>query len=191
MKTKYLIFIVDDDRFNLISVSRKLRKNLNCSIRLFRNASDCIRKSVKETPDVILINYRLKGEKNQQIQGDYLLSWAKKNYSTTPVIMFSTSRSFELAVKLVRKGAAEFVVRDSNFLDKICVKVREHLIRKSNRGEQKITKGQILLTMIIVVSTMLYLGAVRQEMLKVFSVIVLAVFAIIHILREPLKRYVY
>src|SRR5688572_30569313 len=107
MEPKYRIFIVDDDRFNLLLVSRKLKRTLNCHTRLFNSARECIQAIDHDEPDLVITDYRLDDQDNK-LNGDYLLNWFHSRKPNIPVIMYSSMSTFDLILKMIREGAVDF-----------------------------------------------------------------------------------
>lgn len=191
METKYKIFIVDDNPFNLLLISRKLKKSINCTTRLFQNATECIRTLDKEVPDLVLTDYRLTDNQSQKMDGEYVLNWFKGHHATIPVVLYSSIRNFDLVVKLIHKGAADFVAKDENFLKKIAMIAGYQLRRLSSIAAEKKTRRIILTTIVAVCAIMYYLSFMHQELLVPFAVILLLVFAAIVFLKDLVKKYVY
>ena len=191
MKTKYLLFIIDDDTRNLLQVSRQLRKSLNCTTRIFKCETDVVLNASEDKPDIIITNYRINNSLSSKMNGDYLLDWIKLYYEKTPIIMYSAHRNIEMATKLIRKGVADFVVRDENFLKKITERTRTQLLNIVNKGTEKIPIKKIVLTILFVVTTMLFLSSNYLNLLPLFSTILLLVSGFLLFLKQPHKRYTY
>lgn len=65
----------------------------------------------KETPDVVLLDMNFKSGINNGNEGLFWLSEIKKIKSTLPVILFTAYADIDLAVKGIKEGASDFVVK--------------------------------------------------------------------------------
>ncbi|MBI3135877.1 MAG: response regulator [Bacteroidetes bacterium] len=191
METKYIIYIVDDDPFNLLLISRKLKKTMNCTTRLFRSALECIHDTRNEKPDIILTDYLLTNDTRNKLNGDYVLQRFKSKYSCVPVIMYSSLQSADLILSLMRKGAADFVLRDDQFLEKITRRVQIHLRTMKQKMSKRFLKLTILATIVAITAGFLYLGKSRPELLIPFSIIWIALFAVILFFKDPVESDIF
>lgn len=185
METKYNIFIVDDDPFNLLLISRKLKKTMNCSTRLFKGALECIHDSRDEKPDIIITDYMLTDTPGHKLNGDYVLQRLKSKYENVPVIMYSSVQSAELVISLMQKGASDFVLRDEHFLDKISRRVTAQLTKMKQKVSRRITKLTIFATIIVIAAISLYLDNENKALLIPFTIIWIFLFSLILFFKNP------
>lgn len=188
MKPKCHIYIVDDEPFNLLLISRKLKQQFNCSTSLFKSIPEAIQALKKTTPDLVLCDYRFSEGGTNKLTGDYLIRWIKENNCKASVVMYSSFQNLELAVRLIQKGATDFIVRDSNFLDKLMNRVKIHLRRLRTKNDKRISKSRILLSIVGVSGILLYLHMNEQSLLFNISILMLTICAMILFLKEPLDK---
>lgn len=124
--TKPYIYIVDDNIVSLKIIQKKIKGILDCNIRTFTNAEDCYRTVQFRTPDLILADYYLDSMYNQRMNGDDLLNKVKYYNHNIPVIIYSSTESFKLAVRLVKLGADDFIPRNDDFIPELLEVVEKH-----------------------------------------------------------------
>lgn len=189
MKPTTLIYIVDDEQFNLLLISRKLKQQLHCKTRLFNNIPAAIKAIEKNVPDLILCDYRFTNESGQKLTGDYMIQWVSTNAKNTPLLMYSSFQNIELAVTMIRKGACDFIVRDENFLDKLMRRVKAHLKKIGQKAEKRISKGKIVFSVLAVSGVLLFFHIYQPSLLFRVSSTILILGAGILFLKDPIQKY--
>jgi CheY-like chemotaxis protein len=185
MESKYNIFIVDDDPFNLLLISRKLKKTLNCSTRLYKSALACIHDSGKEKPDLILTDYMLTDKPGHKLNGDYVLERLKNKYENVPVIMYSSVMNADLTLSMMQKGAVDFVLRDENFLEKITKRVNLQLIKLKQKMSRRMTQIAIAISVVVLGLAALCLEGEQKALMIPFSVVWIILLALILFFKNP------
>jgi len=182
MEIRKKIFVVDDNRFTLLLLGRKLKKTFGCKIRLFTSAYDCIAALEKESPDVILSDYRLQDDALHGMNGDHLLIKLKKYFPEIPVIIYSSTENAQMELQMMRFGADGVTSANGEALfDKVTDRLKlqlKQLSRLSNR--KKIIWGTFI-ALAAISAIFLYLAEYSQSRLIYFGSGILVVFLIIHI----------
>lgn len=99
------IFIVDDDRYVLESVSMLLRDS-GFAVTAFSNGQDAIRKFVSEPVDLVLTDINMPG-----MTGIELLEKIRYLDGETPVLLMTAYADLDTAVKAIQKGAFDFIIK--------------------------------------------------------------------------------
>jgi CheY-like chemotaxis protein len=182
MKIRKKIFIVDDNRFTLLLLGRKLKKTFGCRIRLFTSAHDCIAALEKESPHVILSDYRLHDEKSDGMNGDHLLVKLKKYFPEIPVIIYSSTENAEMELQMMRFGADGVTSGGGEDLyEKIADRLKAQLIRLQRLSTRKKFVWGTFLALAAISAIFLYMAEYNQNRLIYFGSGLLFVFLIIHV----------
>lgn len=108
---KLLVFIVDDNEYTLQQLKRSLHNSMPCNVLVFTRAVDCLN-SLDREPDFILSDCNLAEESVYSMDGEHLLQLVKQRHPEIPVIMYSSKKDSEMAARLIRKGALDFINSD-------------------------------------------------------------------------------
>lgn len=120
MKTqKTTVFVVDDSPVALAAITQEIQRTINCHVKGFTSAEDCIFKMEDELPDLILSDYYLDALYERKMNGDQLLARVKVKYPHIPVIMYSSGNSIEVVIRLMKLGAVDFIPKEKNFIKTI------------------------------------------------------------------------
>lgn len=109
-KSSFAIFVVDDDLSYLYSLSTLLSKNPLYKIYCYKNGEDCI-KHMSLNPSVIILDYFLNSQIPKAVNG---LDVLKKIKSNTKVIMLSSQKKLDVAIKSLNLGAYTYIIKDIN-----------------------------------------------------------------------------
>jgi putative two-component system response regulator len=99
------IFIVDDDRYVLESVSLLLKES-GFSVTTFSNGLDAIRHFVTEPVDLVLTDINMPG-----MTGIELLEKIRYLDHETPVLLMTAYADLDTAVMAIQKGAFDFIIK--------------------------------------------------------------------------------
>ncbi len=99
------IFVVDDDRFVLESVT-KLLTEFGFSVRAFSNGQEAVRQFVMEPVDLVLTDINM-----PIMDGLELLEKIRFLDRETPVVLMTAYADLDVAVKAIQKGAFDFVIK--------------------------------------------------------------------------------
>ena len=99
------IFVVDDDRFVLESVTTLLTE-FGFSVRAFSNGQEAVRQFVMEPVDLVLTDINM-----PIMDGLELLEKIRFLDRETPVVLMTAYADLDVAVKAIQKGAFDFVIK--------------------------------------------------------------------------------
>jgi DNA-binding NtrC family response regulator len=110
VKTKILIFLVDDDSVFLKSLEIEFLQHADFSIKTFATGELCLEK-LSEYPDVIILDYMLDGIDKTAMNGMKTLDGIKAFNPDIPVIMLSAQDKIEVAIDCMHHRAYDYVVK--------------------------------------------------------------------------------
>jgi putative two-component system response regulator len=99
------IFIVDDDRYVLESVTTLLRE-FGFTVIAFDNGHEAIRRFASEPVDLVLTDINMPG-----MTGIELLEKIRYLDRETPVLLMTAYADLDTAVKAIQKGAFDFIIK--------------------------------------------------------------------------------
>ena len=99
------IFVVDDDRFVLESVTTLLTE-FGFSVRAFSNGQEAVRQFVMEPVDLVLTDINM-----PIMDGLELLEKIRFLDRETPVVLMTAYADLDVAVKAIQKGAFDFIIK--------------------------------------------------------------------------------
>lgn len=99
------IFVVDDDRFVLESVTTLLTE-YGFNVRSFSNGQDAIKHFILEPVDLVLTDINMPG-----MDGLELLEKIRFLDRETPVVLMTAYADLDVAVKAIQKGAFDFIIK--------------------------------------------------------------------------------
>lgn len=110
MSKKGTILVVDDNKA-ILTAMKMLLENVFERIILLSSPEQIKTVLLKETPQVVLLDMNFKSGINNGNEGLYWLSEIKKTHASLPVVLFTAYADIELAVRGIKEGAADFVVK--------------------------------------------------------------------------------
>lgn len=141
MKCKGHILIVDDNKSVLSAAELLLKASFEKVVAL--SSPDRVRQAVKdEKIDVVLLDMNFKSGVNNGNEGLYWLSEIKKVDESVQVVLFTAYADIELAVKGMKEGAVDFVVKpwdNDKLLNTIQMAYRSR--SNSSKPEEKALKA--------------------------------------------------
>lgn len=102
------VFVVDDDRYVLESVSLLL-KECGYTIVAFDSPHEAIKRFAMESVDLVLTDINMPG-----MTGIELLEKIRRLDKETPVILMTAYADLDIAVKAIQKGAFDFIIKPYN-----------------------------------------------------------------------------
>jgi DNA-binding NtrC family response regulator len=120
---RFNILVVDDDEAMVFLLRNYLRKHFgNClNIQTFTNGDTCL-DHINDRTDLVILDYYLK-EQN----GSEILESIKMLNPLTEVIVFSSSEDITAAIESFRKGARDYIRKDTRSLGKIALHIHKML----------------------------------------------------------------
>jgi len=133
------IFLVEDDKFNAAMLRHHLSLNPDNDIEVFHNGKDCLDNLFKK-PDVICLDYLMPGE-----NGEVILQKINVKAPDVPVIIVSGQEDINTAVRLLKEGAYDYIVKDDNVKEKLWnllnhIRNKEKLTRQLNVLQEEVEK---------------------------------------------------
>ena len=116
------VFLVEDDEVYSEFISKSLGQK-NYVVKPFYSAEECFSHLSGETPDVILIDYKLPGmngiEFFQKIN-------SQLDEDETKVIVLSSIDDGNLVLEFIQKGIRDYVVKDEHVIDSLVAIIEGH-----------------------------------------------------------------
>lgn len=113
--SKLNVFIVDDDSSTVTLVRNHLHKRFGrgLNISTYEDGESCL-ENMDEHTHVIILDYYLNGKNGLDI-----LQKIKTKNSTTEVIMLSGNEDLVAAIESLKRGARDYVIKDSESIKRI------------------------------------------------------------------------
>ncbi len=137
MKRPLKIFVVEDDLFYGELLKRHLSLNPDNEVHLFKTGKECLDKLYLK-PDMVSLDYGL-----PDIPGDKVLKKIKEDYPELPVIIVSGQEDIKTAVELLRSGAYDYFMKDTDTKDRLWNTVNNIRRHKDLRIELDELKDEI------------------------------------------------
>jgi len=137
--SSFKVFIVEDDEFYGEMLKHHLQKNPDYEVELFLNGNDCI-KNLHKQPSAISLDYSL-----PDITGYEVIKKIKGYNPDIPVIIVSGQEDISTAVELIKEGAYDYFVKNTETKDRLWIaltKIRENISLKEEIIELKETIGK-------------------------------------------------
>lgn len=145
-----LIFVVEDNPVYNDLITGVLRAKQFRNLRSFKSTEECM-KNIHLNPDIIVLNYAYTG-----ITG---LDLMKKVHETKPGVTFiflSGQNNVEVAVKIMRHGAYDYIVKDETAPERLVATIRSALTSEKRKSVQKgLRHGAILFFVIVIIMILL------------------------------------
>jgi two-component system, NtrC family, response regulator AtoC len=109
----YKIFIVEDNVWYADILEYQLALNPDYEVTKFTTGKECL-KNLYKHPSVITLDYSL-----PDISGREVLAEIKKYNVDIPVVIISGQEDIKTAVKLLKEGAYDYIVKDKDTIERI------------------------------------------------------------------------
>jgi DNA-binding NtrC family response regulator len=113
MTSNFTVFIVEDDPFYRKLLEYHLTLNPEISVRSFENGQDCL-DNMHLQPDAVTLDYSL-----PDMSGEEVLKKILNYNNQIPVIIVSGQDNINIALNLLKKGAYDYVIKDSDAKERI------------------------------------------------------------------------
>jgi DNA-binding NtrC family response regulator len=127
-----LIFIVQDNIIYKDLIVGYLQQKKFTNLKTFKSGEECL-KSIHQKPDIIVLDYSFEG-----ITGLDLMKKIRLNYPETDFIFLSGQNDVEVAVNIMKMGAADYIVKNNKAPQTLLNSI-EYLI--STNKSEKMKKG--------------------------------------------------
>jgi len=109
----FKVFIVEDNEWYNKLLRHNITLNPDFQVESYLNAKDCLA-NLHKMPDVITLDYRL-----PDMSGLELLKKIKQENPSIQVILVSEQEDIEVAVKLLKSGAYDYIVKSNEIKDRL------------------------------------------------------------------------
>lgn len=127
----FKIFVVEDDEMYAQILSYHLSLNPDYEVEVFTSAKKCLN-SLHLKPSVITLDYSM-----PDMSGGELLQKIKAQHPDIPVVIVSGQEDISTAVKLLKEGAYDYIVKDDDAKERIWNTIRH--IRENQSLKEEIT----------------------------------------------------
>lgn len=138
------IIIVDDNK-NVLNTLRILLAKYFEEIYLLSSPNALISTIRDKNPDIALLDMNYSAGINSGNEGLYWLSEVKKIEPETPVVLFTAYADIELAVKALKYGATDFIVKPWNNTKLIATLQSAYALSQSRKELKKLKEKQNVL----------------------------------------------
>src|ERR1035437_6730229 len=138
------ILVVDDNK-NVLSALRILLESYFRQVTLISSPNQISSKLRELTPDIVLLDMNFSAGINTGNEGLFWLSEIKKFDSTLPVVLFTAYADIDLAVKALKEGASDFVVKPWDNARLIATLQAAYTLNQSEKGTKQISEKQKIL----------------------------------------------
>ncbi len=138
---KYNILVVDDDQ-GFLSMIQRFLLNGGYRVDSSNTAADALEKLKESDFDLILLDYQL-----PDVNAADLLDNLQTNNIVSAVVIITGHGDEKLAVEMLKKGAVDYLVKDSSFLEQLPNVIRQALRchdqqKLLNQAQQSIVESQ-------------------------------------------------
>ena len=138
------ILIVDDNK-NVLSALRILLSNYFENIVLLTSPNTLMSELRDKNPDVVLLDMNFSAGINSGNEGLFWLSEIKKADEELPVVLFTAYADIDLAVKALKGGATDFVVKPWDNAKLLATLQSAYSLRQSRKEVKKLREKQSVL----------------------------------------------
>ena len=133
----FTIFIAEDDAWFNKMLTHQMSLNPDFIVKSFMDGSSVL-KAMNEQPDLVTIDYRL-----PDIKGDELLKEIKKVRPETEIIVISEQDEIEVAVDLLKLGAADYIVKSKDMQQRLRAIINNVREKNAMRSEIKSLRNEV------------------------------------------------
>ena len=138
------ILIVDDNK-NVLSALRILLSDYFENIVLLTSPNTLMSELRDKNPDVVLLDMNFSAGINSGNEGLFWLSEIKKADEELPVVLFTAYADIDLAVKALKGGATDFVVKPWDNANLLATLQSAYSLRQSRKEVKKLREKQSVL----------------------------------------------
>jgi DNA-binding NtrC family response regulator len=127
-----LIFIVQENVIYKELIVGYLQQKKYTNLKTFMTADECL-KAISQKPDIVVLDYSFQG-----ITGLELMKRVNAEYPEIKFVFLSGQNDVEVAVNIMKMGAADYIVKNSKAPDALVNSI-QYLLSKNQA--QKVKKG--------------------------------------------------
>jgi DNA-binding NtrC family response regulator len=139
------ILIVDDNK-NVLTALRILLENYFETVTLLSSPKQIYTLLREATPDIVLLDMNFSAGINSGNEGLFWLSEIKKQDADMPVVLFTAYADIDLAVKALKQGATDFVVKPWDNAKLIASLQAAFSLRESRNSVRQLRERQSVLS---------------------------------------------
>lgn len=116
------VFLVEDNEVFTLALKSDIETafpNRPIKINSFGTGEACMLKFKEIKPEVVIIDFHLNSKIVGAADGIKVMDWIKKENYTTNVIMLSSEDNIDIALKSLKHGACDYVVKTETKFKKI------------------------------------------------------------------------
>ncbi len=121
-KNKINIFIVDDNKVFSMALKADIEDafaDLVIEIFTFETGEKCKRRFMQVMPELVILDYYLNSADFGAADGIKVLDWIKQENEETNVIMLTSDDHIDIALKSLKHGASDYIVKTETQFRKI------------------------------------------------------------------------
>jgi len=138
------ILVVDDNK-NVLTALRILLENYFESVTLLSSPKNIQTVIHEVSPDIVLLDMNFSAGINTGNEGLYWLSEIKKQDADLPVVLFTAYADIDLAVKALKQGANDFVVKPWDNARLVATLQSAYALRESRKEVKQLREKQSVL----------------------------------------------
>ena len=148
------IYIVEDNKIFTLALKADIEtafSNTPIKIQSFETGEDCMTKFKVEKPQIVILDYNLNSKYPTAADGIKVLDWIKHENPDTHVIILTGNDSLDIALKSLKHGASDYVVKTETQFRKINYSLLNIFnTLKAKREAKKYKSAMLALTICIV-----------------------------------------
>ncbi len=125
----YKVFLVDDDVKTLIMLKHKLENLPEHKIKanVFAYGENCLDR-MDEKPDIVILDFYLNAIRENAQNGLEILKKIKAIAPDTKVIMISSQEDMETALKTIRAGAYDYIIKNDRTMQRLLLVINKIIL---------------------------------------------------------------
>jgi DNA-binding NtrC family response regulator len=143
-RKKGSILIIDDNK-NVLTALRILLANYFETVTLLSSPNQILNALREVKPDVVLLDMNFSAGINSGNEGLFWLSEIKKQDADLPVVLFTAYADIDLAVKALKQGASDFVVKPWDNARLVATLQSAYSLRESRKEVKRLREKQSVL----------------------------------------------
>lgn len=190
------ILIVDDDPMYCKAIEHQLGKYTGYNFYTFNTGEESLAQLQRINPDIVILDYRLNDINPAAKNGLEILKRIKRVKPDLPILMLSGSENIELAIKSIRYGASDYIVKNSNAFARLSKDINKMLNsimhqnweKQQNNYAKYMTLGLIVVLFVVIV-TSYFIPSITPRL--IISFVVIGIIAVIIDLVRVEKKSAY
>lgn len=147
MVLKQATILVIDDDLDVLTALRLLLKPIVKEVVIEKNPSNIINQIENKNFDLIILDMNFNGLINTGNEGIFYLNKIKKRHSETPVILITAYADIDLAIRALKEGASDFLVKpwkNEKIVQTITTSLESKKKNTNNKNGSQLTSSTII-----------------------------------------------